>query len=50
MKVKLFSSSLGLGHLEKQINYFINGVEVIDIKIQTSDKITVALVIYKEGF
>ena len=48
MKVKILTSSFGLKILEEKINMFICDKSVIDIKIQTSDKITLAMIIYRE--
>lgn len=48
MKVKIMSSAFGLIHLENKINGFIKGKKLKDIKIQTSDKLTIALIIYED--
>lgn len=52
MKVKIFVSKLGLKYLENEINSFLDSFykeDIIDIKIQTSDKITLAMVIYRSN-
>ena len=48
MKVKIITSSFGLKILEDKINIFICDKNIVDIKIQTSDKITLAMIIYRE--
>lgn len=50
MKVKIFASSFGLKYLENKINDFLNIIDkekIRDIKIQTSGRITVALIMYE---
>lgn len=52
MRVKIFVSKLGLKFLETEINSFLSEFykeEIIDIKIQTSDKITLAMIIYRSN-
>lgn len=46
MKVKIITSSFGLNSLEKKINEFILGHDIIDIKIQINDKLMVAMIMY----
>lgn len=46
MKVKIIASSFGINVLEKKINEFIKGKDILDIKIQINDKIMIAMIIY----
>lgn len=47
MKVKIFTSTVGIGHLEDNVNTFIKNIEVLDIKIQLSGRFTVVLIMYR---
>lgn len=46
MKVKIIASSFGLNVLEKKVNEFIKGKDIVDIKIQINDKLMIAMIIY----
>lgn len=46
MKVKIIPSSFGINVLEKKVNEFIKGKDILDIKIQINDKLLVAMIIY----
>ncbi len=46
MKIKIFTSTVGIGHLEDNINKFIIGKEILDIKMQLSGRFTVVLIMY----
>ena len=47
MKVKIIVSKFGILGIESKINDFIKGKDVIDIKIQVSDKYMIALIMYE---
>lgn len=47
MKVKLIISNFGIITMENKINEFIQGKDIIDIKIQMYDKHMIALIMYE---
>lgn len=47
MKVKIIISKFGIITMERKINEFIKGKDIIDIKIQMYDNHMVALIIYE---
>ena len=47
MKVKIIISKLGIITMESKINEFIQGKDIIDIKIQMTDNHMIALILYE---
>lgn len=47
MKIKIFTSTVGIGHLEDNVNKFIYDKEVLDIKVQLSGRFTVVMIMYR---
>jgi hypothetical protein len=48
MKVKIFSATLKVGEMEKEINDFIRGKKVSSIQFQTSMNGVAVMVVYEE--